>query len=108
MAFSHVGIELEFSGSGVEEVAKIAKCNKSEYQLEEGKIVVRIDERYFRPTEVDLLLGDNNRAIKKLKWKPEHDLQSLVEDMMLSDLESTRKDHLLKKHGYAVHSEIES
>ena len=108
MAFSHVGIELEFSGSGVEEVAKIAKCNKSEYQPEEGKIVVRIDERYFRPTEVDLLLGDNNRAIKKLKWKPEHDLQSLVEDMMLSDLESTRKDHLLKKHGYAVHSEIES
>ena len=100
MAFDHVGIELEFSGEGVHEVAKIVKCNNPEYQISLGKEVLAIDPKYFRPTEVDLLIGDPTKAKEKLGWEPQIQLAELVEDMMSSDLKLMQKDRYLKDGGY--------
>lgn len=86
MAFSEVGIEVEFSGDGVNEVAKIAKCNNPLYQVAIGTEVVAVDPRYFRPTEVELLIGDPTKAKEKLGWKLKYDLPALVKDMMDSDV----------------------
>ena len=100
MAFEHVGIELKFSGSGVDEIAKVVKCNNPSYQLESGKEVLAIDPKYFRPTEVDLLIGDPSKAKEKLGWEPEIQLDELVEDMMSSDLKLMQKDKYLEDGGY--------
>jgi GDPmannose 4,6-dehydratase len=100
MAFYHVGIELEFIGSGVGEVAKVAKCNNHSYQLEIGKEILAIDPKYFRPTEVDLLIGDPTKAKDKLGWEPQIQLAELVEDMMSSDLKLMQKDKYLEDGGY--------
>jgi GDPmannose 4,6-dehydratase len=100
MAFKEVGIELEFKGNGVNETASVIKCNNLDFQLEVGKEVLSIDPEYFRPTEVDLLIGDPTKAKTKLGWVPEHDLGSLVKDMMKSDLKLMKKDQYLKDGGY--------
>ncbi len=102
MAFKYVGIELEFKGSGVDEKAYVAKCNNPQYQLETGKEVVNVDPKYFRPTEVDLLLGDPTKAEQKLGWKREYKLEELVNDMMKSDLKLMQKDEYLKNGGYTI------
>jgi GDPmannose 4,6-dehydratase len=86
MAFAEVGIELEFRGEGVNEKGFVASCNDENYKLEIGKEILSVDASYFRPTEVDLLIGDPSKAKAKLGWVPEHDLASLVKDMMQSDL----------------------
>ncbi|RVU25607.1 GDP-mannose 4,6-dehydratase [Sandaracinomonas limnophila] len=85
MSFAEVGIELGFKGEGENEVGFIHKCN-GEYQLELGREVVRVDPKYYRPTEVDLLLGDPTKAKSKLGWKPKYDLPALVKEMVESDL----------------------
>lgn len=85
LAFEYVGIEIGFSGIGENEVGSVVKCN-GDYQLDLGKVVVKVDPKYFRPTEVDLLLGDPSKAKSKLGWKPKYDLASLVDEMMESDL----------------------
>jgi GDPmannose 4,6-dehydratase len=100
MSFTEVGIELEFTGAGVNEIATVAKCNNPEFQIELGKEVLSIDPAYFRPTEVDLLIGDPTKAKGKLGWVPEHDLESLVKDMMKSDVKLMQKQQYLKKGGY--------
>ena len=100
MAFEYVGIELEFSGSGVNEVATITRCNNQNFQLEIGKVVLAIDQKYFRPTEVDLLIGDPTKAKEKLGWEPQIQLKELVEDMMSSDLKLMQKDKYLEDGGY--------
>jgi len=100
MAFAHIGVELEFNGEGINEIAKIKSCSNSEYKLEIGKEVLSIDEKYFRPTEVDLLIGDPSKAKKKLGWEPEISLEELVEDMMSSDLQLFKKDTYLRDGGY--------
>jgi GDPmannose 4,6-dehydratase len=87
MAFSEVGIEIKFTGEGVNEVATIAACNNPLYQVEIGKEVVAVDPRYFRPTEVELLIGDPTKAKEKLGWKLQYDLPALVKDMMASDVQ---------------------
>ena len=87
MAFAEAGIELTFEGENENEVAKVAKCNNPEYQLEIGKTVVKIDPQYYRPTEVDLLIGDPTKSKTKLGWEPKYDLAGLVQEMMQSDLE---------------------
>ena len=92
MAFEEVGIKLKFEGKGVDEKAYVGNCTKKEYQLETGKEVLSVDPTYFRPTEVDLLIGDPTKAKEKLGWIPEHDLASLVRDMILSDLKLMQKD----------------
>jgi GDPmannose 4,6-dehydratase len=100
LAFSYIGVELEFNGKGIDEVAKIKSCSNKKYQLEIGKEVLSIDERYFRPTEVDILIGDPSKAKEKLGWEAEITLEQLVEDMMSSDLDLFKKDKYLKDGGY--------
>jgi GDPmannose 4,6-dehydratase len=93
MAFAEVGIELEFKGDGSNEKAYVVTCHDPNYQLEIGKEVLSVDPTYFRPTEVDLLIGDPSKAKNKLGWVPEHDLASLVKDMMQSDLKLFKNEH---------------
>jgi GDPmannose 4,6-dehydratase len=93
MAFAEVGIELEFKGKGINEKAYVVTCQDPNYQLEIGKEVLSVDPTYFRPTEVDLLIGDPSKAKNKLGWVPEHDLASLVKDMMQSDLKLFKNEH---------------
>ncbi|MCF4102163.1 GDP-mannose 4,6-dehydratase [Gillisia sp. M10.2A] len=102
MAFAQVGIELEFQGNGVNEKAVVIECTHPDYQLEEGKEVLAVDPRYFRPTEVDVLVGDPTKANTKLGWIPEYDLTTLIKEMMESDLEIMRKDRYLNEVGFKV------
>lgn len=102
MSFGEVGIELEFKGKGAEEAGFVVKCNNPDHQLEIGKKVVEVDPRYFRPTEVDLLIGDPTKAQQKLGWKPKYDLPALVKEMMASDLELFKRDKYLKEGGHKV------
>lgn len=106
MAFSELGIEVEFRGEGVNEKGYIKKCN-GDFQLEIGKEVVSVDERYFRPAEVDLLIGDASKAREKLGWIPEYDLNALIKDMVQSDLKLMQKDKYLKDGGYKILSYFE-
>ena len=100
LAFKEVGIELEFNGEGVNEKAFVVACNNKEFQLELGKEVLSIDPSYFRPTEVDLLIGDPTKAKEKLGWVPEHNLESLVKDMMQSDVKLMQKQQYLNEGGF--------
>jgi GDPmannose 4,6-dehydratase len=102
MAFAEVGVELEFTGEGVDEKGIVVKCDNPDYQLARGKEVVAIDERYFRPTEVELLIGDPTKSQTKLGWKPKYDLKALVNDMVTSDLNLFKKDQLLENSGHRV------
>lgn len=106
-AFNHVGIEVEFKGSGVDEVGYIKSCSNSEYQLKIGQEIVKVDPRYFRPTEVDLLLGDPTKAKTKLGWEPKYDLDLLVEDMMSSDLQLFKKEKYLRDGGHTIRNQFE-
>jgi GDPmannose 4,6-dehydratase len=107
MSFAEVGIELEFTGVGINEKGKVVKCANPLFQIEIGKEVLSIDPTYFRPTEVDLLIGDPTKAKEKLGWIPEHNLASLVKDMMKSDVNLMQKNQYLKAGGYETlnHSE---
>ena len=102
MSFNEVGIELEFKGKGVDEKAYVKACNNPKYQIEIGKEVLAVDPKYFRPTEVDLLIGDASKARTKLGWVPEYDLQGLVKDMMQSDVKLMQKEQYLKEGGYRI------
>ena len=82
MAFGYCGIELEFKGEGVDERGYVVSCINPDYQLEIGKEVIAVDANYFRPTEVELLIGDATKAREKLGWIPEYDLKELIDDMM--------------------------
>ncbi|MCL1654750.1 GDP-mannose 4,6-dehydratase [Elizabethkingia miricola] len=86
MAFAEVGIELSFEGNEENEIAFVKSCNNPDYQLETGKIVVKVDPQYYRPTEVDLLIGDPTKSKTQLGWQPKHDLESLVREMVQSDI----------------------
>jgi len=107
LAFDEVGIELEFKGYGVDEKAFIKTCNHKDFQLEIGKEVLSVDPSYFRPTEVDLLIGDPSKAKNKLGWVTEHDLASLVKDMMESDVSLMKKDVILLKAGHKILNQAE-
>ena len=100
MSFAEVGIELQFKGEGVSEKAYVKKCNNPKYQIEVGKEVLSVDPKYFRPTEVDLLIGDPTKAKQKLGWECQYDLKDLVKDMMESDIKLMKKDQYLKVGGY--------
>ena len=102
MAFGYIGVELEFSGESINEVARVKSCSNADYRLEIGKEVLSIDEKYYRPTEVDLLQGDPTKAKEKLGWEPQITLDELVADMMRSDLKLFKKDKYLKDGGYNI------
>ncbi len=107
MAFTEVGITLEFKGEGIEEKGYVVSCSNPDYYVSEGTQVVAVDPRYFRPTEVDLLIGDPTKSKTKLGWVPKYDLPALVKDMMVSDLELFRKEKTLKDMGYSIKNQYE-
>ena len=86
MAFACVGVQIDFIGQGIDEKAVVKSCSNPNYKIEIGKEVLNIDPHYFRPTEVDILVGDATKAKEKLGWKPEINLEELIEEMVLSDL----------------------
>ena len=86
LAFKEVGIEIEFKGKGIDEKAFVRACNNKDIDISIGKEILSVDPNYFRPTEVDLLIGDPTKAKEKLGWVPEYDLASLVKEMIQSDL----------------------
>src|SRR6195952_5496244 len=108
MAFNELGIEVEFSGKDENERGVIIDIDQQKVEelglnaeaLKFGQTVVKIDSKYFRPTEVDLLIGDATKAKEKLGWVPKYDLQALVSDMIQSDLHMVKKDDYLKKGGF--------
>jgi GDPmannose 4,6-dehydratase len=104
--FSELGIELGFKGNDDAEEGFVIK-NTGIYDLKEGQVVVKVDPKYFRRTEVDLLIGDPTKAMTKLGWKPKYDLATLVKEMVASDLEIFKKELLLKKNGYTTSKESE-
>ncbi|WP_126972572.1 GDP-mannose 4,6-dehydratase [Gynurincola endophyticus] len=107
MSFAEVGIELEFKGKEENEVGVVKACNNPAYQLEIGREVVAVDPRYYRPTEVDLLIGDPTKAQEKLGWKPKYDLPALVKEMVASDVELFTKSQILKEKGYSITNQYE-
>jgi len=100
MAFKEVGIELSFKGSGEDEIAIVVACNHADYQLPIGQIVIKIDPNYYRPTEVDLLVGNADKCKTLLNWKPKHTLQELITEMMAHDLQSCKKEAYLTSGGF--------
>jgi GDPmannose 4,6-dehydratase len=100
MAFAEVGMELEFKGAGKDEKAYVVACHKPEYQLKVGTEVVSVDAMYFRPTEVELLIGDPTKAKTKLGWKPTYDLPMLVKEMIASDMEICKQNKLAQWEHY--------
>jgi GDPmannose 4,6-dehydratase len=107
MAFKEVGIEVAFKGEGVEEKGYVVSCSNPDYQIETGKEVVAVDPKYFRPTEVDLLIGDPTKSKTVLGWTPKYDLQMLVSEMVLADVDHFRKEKLLKEYGYSIKNQFE-
>jgi GDPmannose 4,6-dehydratase len=107
MAFAEVGIKLEFSGKDANEKAVVSSCSNPDYQVEIGKEVVCVDPAYFRPTEVDLLIGDPTKAHTKLGWKPKYDLPMLVSEMVGCDVDLFRREKLLKESGFEIKNQYE-
>ena len=107
MSFAVVGVELIFKGEGINEKAIVKSSSNPDYKIEIGKEVLSIDPKYFRPTEVDLLIGDPTKANKKLGWKTDYDLHLLVKDMMESDLKLMKKDQYLIDSDYDINNFFE-
>jgi GDPmannose 4,6-dehydratase len=101
---AQLGIELKFEGLGVKEQAVVISiAGDSAPGLKVGDVIVKVDPHYFRPTEVETLLGDPSKAKQKLGWVPEITLDQMVKEMVVYDLEKAKQHALLKDHGYAVH-----
>ncbi len=100
MAFMELGIELEFVGVGINEKGLVKSCNNPDYQVEIGKEILSVDAKYFRPTEVDLLIGNPTKAKEKLGWECKYSLCDLVKDMVESDIMLMKKERLLIENGY--------
>lgn len=106
MAFAEVGIELGFRGEAENEEGFVV-ANNGNYEVEIGKVVVKVDPRYYRPTEVDLLIGDPTKANTKLGWKPKYTLAEMVKEMVASDIVIFQKEKFLKDNGFATKNEFE-
>ena len=106
LAFAEAGIQIEFTGRGESEKGHVVSCSGA-YQLPQGKEVVAVDPQYFRPTEVELLIGDSTKCKQKLKWRPKYDLQGLVKEMVAADIALFQKEKLLKDSGYDIKNQFE-
>lgn len=102
MSFAEVGISLAFEGSGVNEIAKVVRCEDPEYLVPLGSTVVAVDPQYFRPTEVELLIGDPSKAYRNLGWNPQNSIRDIVQDMMRSDLKLFDRDRILLSNGLEI------
>jgi GDPmannose 4,6-dehydratase len=91
-SFRHLGVELEFTGIGAEEKAKVAQANNPEYDFKVGQVVVEVDPTYYRPTEVELLIGDPTKAKEKLGWTPTYTLDEMIKEMVIHDVEEAKKE----------------
>ena len=98
LSFAEVGIELNFRGNDEQEEGYVV-TNSGDYKINIGDVIVKVDPKYYRPTEVDLLIGDPTKANAKLGWKPKYDLNSLVKEMVASDIRLFKKEELIKKSG---------
>jgi GDPmannose 4,6-dehydratase len=107
LSFAELGIEIIFKGKGKDEKGFIASCSNNKYQLKEGKEVVCIDARYYRPAEVDFLMGDATKAKEKLGWQPVYNLSLLISEMVNADVELFSGEKLLKEAGYTVKNQYE-
>lgn len=106
MACKEVGVELEFTGNSADEIGKVKSSNDS-IHFQVGKELVFVDPNYYRPTEVDLLIGDPSKANNKLGWKPKYTLAEMVKEMMAADLELFQRQKLLKESGFTVLQQLE-
>lgn len=106
MSFAELGIELEFQGEGENEIGIVKNCT-GEFQLPIGKEIVAVDKRYFRPTEVDLLIGDPTKANTQLGWKPKYNVEMLCKEMVQADLALFQKELYLKQGGHDIKNYIE-
>ena len=102
LSFAELGIALEFSGEGVAETGVVVACHNPNYQIAISSTVVQIDERYFRPTEVELLIGDPAKAKRQLGWEPSYDLAALVREMVQADMQLFRRDAYLQAGGHSI------
>lgn len=107
MAFAEVGIEITFKGEGIDEKGYVKSIKQAASSLTIGQEIVAIDPRYFRPTEVELLIGDPTKANTQLGWKPKYDLSALVKEMVAADVELFQREKLLKDAGYKVLNQFE-
>jgi GDPmannose 4,6-dehydratase len=107
MAFAQIGVELEFKGKDEKEVGIVASSSNPDFIVERGKEVVAVDARYYRPTEVDLLIGDPTKAMTKLGWEPHYDLPMLVKEMVDSDIQLFRRERILKDSGFYIKNQYE-
>ncbi len=106
-SFAEAGIELAFKGSAEKETAVVISCSNPDFQVDIGKELVAVDPRYYRPTEVDLLIGDPTKANQQLGWKPKYDLDMLVKEMVAADIELFKREKLLKDSGYVIKNQFE-
>jgi GDPmannose 4,6-dehydratase len=102
MSFQEVGIEVDFKGSEENEIGVVKSCKNPEYQLPIGKEILSIDKRYYRPAEVELLIGDASKAERNMGWKPRYDLAAIVKEMVASDVSIFKRDKYLKEGGHDV------
>ena len=100
LAFAEVGVQIEFKGQGINEKGYVAFCSNPEYQLELGKQIIAVDPQYFRPTEVDLLIGDPTKSKTQLGWTPQYDLAGLVSEMVSSDVIRLKREIILNKNSF--------
>ena len=107
MAFREVGVELEFKGTNEKEIAVVKSSTNTDYKVAVGKEIVAVDARYYRPTEVDLLIGDPTKSHTQLGWKPKYDLPMLVKEMVHSDVELFKKERLLSQSGFTIKNQFE-
>lgn len=106
MAFAEVGIRIGFRGEGIAEEGYVTE-NHGGYPVPEGKVVVKVDARYYRPTEVDLLIGDATKAKEKLGWTPTYTLAEMITEMVAADMDVFKREQLLKEQGFRVNNEFE-
>jgi GDPmannose 4,6-dehydratase len=107
MAFAEVGVKIAFHGEGIDEKGVVVDCSNPDYQLPIGTEVLAIDPRYFRPTEVELLIGDPTKANTKLNWTPKYALADLVKEMVEADVTIFKKEKLLRDSGFDVKNQFE-
>ncbi|MEM9127005.1 MAG: GDP-mannose 4,6-dehydratase, partial [Pseudomonadota bacterium] len=106
---AELGVQLEFSGNGVDEIATVSAIDGDNAPaLKTGDVVMRINPRYFRPAEVETLLGDPSRAKQKLGWEPELTVQDMCSEMVREDLKTAKRHALLKQHGYDLPVSLEN
>jgi len=107
LAFEEIGVRLKFTGEGLTEKGIVSECHNPDFQIPVGKEVVAIDPKYFRPTEVALLIGDPGKAQKTLGWKPRYKLPAIIKEMVAADLELFQKEKLLQTAGFKIKNQFE-